>query len=499
MTQAVPQTSLDFPASAARPHSLVFQPVPPVGWNYPWRQSLTALPLIAGDLTAVALSAAGAVAFSGSVLGWSLGFEIVFLGLSTLTGFHLLGLYPAIGIHPANEMKRVLTLIGLICACLLFTSFQRGLPAASSLWALVLLWGLWSVSASAARPVVRSLFSRFDWWTQPVIFLGAGPRYQILSRDFQRHRSQGLRPVGYFNDSRQHWLGDAVDESDFLGDRNDAAEYARRHNIFWVVVLEPPASQADDDEGFDSTCYTTIPHRLFQRWADEFHPSIWDDLFTLERHSFIHQTDKLLLPHNLWFKRFADLVATAFLTVLTAPAVLLIAIIVKLTSQGPVFYRSDRVGVNGQRFAMTKFRTMRQDSESYLQRYLERHPERREEWNREQKLKNDPRVTWIGKILRRTSLDELPQIYDVVLGKMSLVGPRPMLLNEPELYGAHFQSFCRMLPGMTGLWQVSGRNRISHDQRKILVSYYVQNWSPWLDLYLVAKTIKVVITGDGAY
>jgi Undecaprenyl-phosphate galactose phosphotransferase WbaP len=227
--------------------------------------------------------------------------------------------------------------------------------------------------------------------------------------------------------------------------------------------------------------------------------AIWDDLRFIGGEAFIHQCDRLLLPQSRVVKRAMDLIIGSLISVVALPAIAIIALLIKLTSRGPAFYRSERIGAANREFAMTKFRTMRVDADDYLEEYLRLHPERREEWDTQQKLKDDPRITVIGRFLRRTSLDELPQLIDVLMGNMSLVGPRPILMDEPLKYGPHFHAFCRMLPGMTGLWQVSGRNRIPYEQRVALVTYYVQNWSPWFDLYLLAKTAKVVITGDGAF
>jgi lipopolysaccharide/colanic/teichoic acid biosynthesis glycosyltransferase len=142
---------------------------------------------------------------------------------------------------------------------------------------------------------------------------------------------------------------------------------------------------------------------------------------------------------------------------------------------------------------------MRLDAEQALADYLAKNLEAAEEWRRDHKLKNDPRVTRLGRILRKTSLDELPQLFNVVRGEMSLVGPRPIVDSEIQKYGASFALYRQVIPGLTGLWQVSGRNERSYDERVELDSYYVRNWSPWLDIYLLARTVKVVVTGYGAY
>jgi lipopolysaccharide/colanic/teichoic acid biosynthesis glycosyltransferase len=134
-----------------------------------------------------------------------------------------------------------------------------------------------------------------------------------------------------------------------------------------------------------------------------------------------------------------------------------------------------------------------------LEYYLEQHPELREEWEQDQKLRYDPRVTRIGRFIRKTSLDELPQLWNVILGEMSLVGPRPIVTNEVPKYGPYYELYTIVKPGITGLWQVSGRNNTTYDERVQLDAYYVRNWSPWLDVYLLLKTVRIVLFAKGAY
>ena len=139
------------------------------------------------------------------------------------------------------------------------------------------------------------------------------------------------------------------------------------------------------------------------------------------------------------------------------------------------------------------------DADAMLSKYLEQHSELREEWERSHKLRNDPRVTWLGKLIRRTSLDELPQLWNVLKGEMSLVGPRPIVEEETVRYGDHFGEYLKVLPGITGLWQVSGRNDLSYDERVALDVYYVRKWSVWMDVQIMEQTVGVVIQGKGAY
>jgi lipopolysaccharide/colanic/teichoic acid biosynthesis glycosyltransferase len=142
---------------------------------------------------------------------------------------------------------------------------------------------------------------------------------------------------------------------------------------------------------------------------------------------------------------------------------------------------------------------MQVNGDELLQRALAEDGVMRDEWVRNRKLRRDPRITRVGRFLRRTSLDELPQLWNVLRGEMSLVGPRPIVEEEIAAYGRNFSLYCRVTPGLTGLWQVSGRNTVSSSDRVRLDSYYVRNWSPWLDLHILARTAKVVLTGQGAY
>jgi lipopolysaccharide/colanic/teichoic acid biosynthesis glycosyltransferase len=176
-----------------------------------------------------------------------------------------------------------------------------------------------------------------------------------------------------------------------------------------------------------------------------------------------------------------------------------IAVAIKLDSAGPVLYSQTRLGRGGAQIKLWKFRSMSVDAEEILQAHLERNPAATHEWEAHRKLRVDPRVTRIGKILRRTSLDELPQVWNVLRGDLSLVGPRPILPDEASLYGDDLESYLVALPGLTGLWQISGRNDLPFYDRIALDLYYVQNWSIWLDVNILLTTILAVFQGRGAY
>lgn len=198
-------------------------------------------------------------------------------------------------------------------------------------------------------------------------------------------------------------------------------------------------------------------------------------------------------------KRMLDLVLAVGLGVLVFPVCLLIMLAIKCTSPGPILYRHVRVGQRGCRFFLYKFRTMVPDSQYILDQYLAESYEARHEWTRQQKLRFDPRVTRLGKMLRRTSLDELPQIINVILGDMSFVGPRPVVPGEIARYGDAYSIYAVVKPGITGLWQVKGRGTVPYEKRILLDVEYVETWSMINDLKILISTPLVIANCEGAY
>jgi Undecaprenyl-phosphate galactose phosphotransferase WbaP len=208
---------------------------------------------------------------------------------------------------------------------------------------------------------------------------------------------------------------------------------------------------------------------------------------------------RLLAPRARAVKRACDVLLAALLLVLALPFAVVIALAIAIETPGPVFFGHTRVGKGGRRFHLWKFRSMVRDADAVLARHLERNPGDRAEWKSSRKLKRDPRVTRVGKLLRRSSLDELPQLWNVLRGDMSMVGPRPIVAEEIVKYGPVYSLYAKVPPGLTGLWQVSGRNDTSYRERTELDSNYIRNWSLWLDLVVLMKTVRVVLMGHGAY
>jgi undecaprenyl-phosphate galactose phosphotransferase len=203
------------------------------------------------------------------------------------------------------------------------------------------------------------------------------------------------------------------------------------------------------------------------------------------------------LGDNL-LKRSFDILGSIFFMVLLFPLLLLLVVLVRKDGGSSIYYH-ERIGFNGKKFKCYKFRSMVMNSEEVLEELLAKDSEARAEWEKNFKLKNDPRITPVGVFLRKTSLDELPQLFNVLVGDMSLVGPRPIVEEELIRYGSYSSSYLSARPGMTGLWQVSGRNNTTYQERVELDYSYIKSWQIWKDFILILKTVKVVFYRDGAY
>lgn len=197
-------------------------------------------------------------------------------------------------------------------------------------------------------------------------------------------------------------------------------------------------------------------------------------------------------------KRSIDIFGALALSVVFSPLFLIIAVRMGL-ERGPILFRHRRIGQGGRAFDCLKFRTMVPNAEQTLRELLEKDPEARAEWLRDHKLRNDPRVTRLGRFLRKTSLDELPQLWNVLCGEMSLVGPRPIVKDEMLRYGRYLPAYLAAKPGVTGLWQVTGRNDTDYRRRVVMDTYYVRKQTLWMDLKILLKTVKVVLGARGAY
>lgn len=207
-----------------------------------------------------------------------------------------------------------------------------------------------------------------------------------------------------------------------------------------------------------------------------------------------------LMPRGaLAAKRVLDLVLAVPLLIFVSPLLIVLAALVRLADGGPAIFSHRRCGLNGTTFECFKFRTMYKDAQDRLQQVLDNDPAAAAEWAEFQKLRNDPRVTPVGRFLRKSSLDELPQLLNIVRGEMSVIGPRPVTASEMQRYGADLPYYTAVRPGVLGLWQVRGRNTLTYPQRVAFDVQYVKTWSVWQDVKIILMAIPVVLLGRGAY
>ena len=215
----------------------------------------------------------------------------------------------------------------------------------------------------------------------------------------------------------------------------------------------------------------------------------------VETVDFLNREHKSLASFR---KRIFDFTLAGLAFIFTLPMLLIVAGLIKFHDGGQVLFSQKRVGVNGKLFKCYKFRSMVSDAQERLDHLLETDPDARAEWESTQKLRCDPRITRLGSFLRKSSLDELPQLWNIVRGDMSIVGPRPIVENEIAKYGPYFEEYAAVRPGLTGRWQVSGRSETTYQQRVEHDAAYVQNWSFWSDVWIVMRTVPAILMSKGA-
>lgn len=405
------------------------------------------------------------------------------------------GLYACVPLSPARELRQWL-LVSLLAMLLLV----GGVAASAALPIPLIGWLAAAVLLSAVlvpiqRAILRGALGRTRWWGRRVIVVGGGELASRTMNYLLRKPHLGLRPVGFVDD--QPTSSAAVDPKLYLGTLSELPELASRTGAF-TAVIAADAFDADEMGHLVTQTRSGIQHWLVLPLQDRL-PSLWTSAVDVGGRPALSVSNRLASPWRRFLKRSLDLTLTIGGLLLIWPLLATISLLIALTSRGPIFYSQERIGRFGKRFRAWKFRTMLVNADQVLAEHLAADPALREEWLADHKLKNDPRVTWIGRLLRRSSLDELPQIFNVLLGEMSLVGPRPIVEAEIAKYADRFDHYQQVLPGITGLWQISGRNNTTYRERIEFDDFYVNNWSVWLDLYILACTFKVVVLGEGAY
>ena len=387
-------------------------------------------------------------------------------------------LNPAAPVPPVEEFRRlvvsaVLTHVGVIT----YIALSQQTIVGVSRFVIVVSGVLTALAAQPVRDVARWSMRILGVGQIPVLFVGGGEAADRLEKSLESDSHTGFVIVRRFRD----------------GEFGKVSAEGRRLGVHTLVAC--------------------LDIRILQCWIEEFSRNFTHIEYVVPSKTFpvlgarvvsfcgagglemVNQRRMRLLRVEK-FVLDKTLAIAAFLLLL--PAFLIIPVLIKATSRGPVFYRHERLGKGGRRIWVWKFRSMYYDADSRLERVLSENHAARLEWESSFKLKNDPRVTPIGRFLRKTSLDELPQLFNVLSGEMALVGPRPIVEMEKPYYGDRYALLSSVMPGMTGLWQVSGRSDTGYVRRVTLDVSYVLNWSPWLDVWILFRTVVAVVLMRGA-
>lgn len=407
--------------------------------------------------------------------------------------YYWAGLYPGYGLGAVHRLRARVWATALIFSALLLWNYlfedrewSRGILLSSMLFSLVL------------PPLGQFFFRRFalprGLCGAPAVVLGAGPLGAMITEKLKNDNELGLVPIAVLDENPEKW-GSEVHGVPVAGPIASNVDYRGRARVVLVALPD-----------FDRDSLVQLVHGLFFPYVIVVPnlsglQTLWTSSRDLGGFLGLEVRNNLLIGRNRIFKRVLDWVLAFVMLLCAAPVIAICAVIIKLVSPGPAFFRQEREGQDGIKIMVWKLRTMKPDAERLLQEYLASHPAEREIWLRHFKLKNDPRILpLIGHFLRRSSLDELPQLWGVLTGEMSLVGPRPFPHYHLRSFSREFRELRRSVtPGLTGLWQVSDRSDGDLSVQERQDTYYIRNWSLWLDLYILLRTVRTVLLAKGAY
>lgn len=434
---------------------------------------------------------------------WPVPLVFIFIN-SSFSLYHGNWMYPAAPLSPVEEMRRLfcsslLTHIGVI-AVLAFAyqtteGFSRVVIAFSGL--------LTALGAQSFRNWMRYILFKTGIGQIPVFLAGGGEVAFHVTTMLGNDAYSGLNIVGYFDGvdkirpnqkkCRKKHNNTFKRGLPFLGSLRDIVSVAKKRDVKILLACQDERLFRQQLEEFSSwfTYIEYIPSvRAF--------PVFGSRAISIGGIGGFEMVNQGRMRAKRFQKRVLDTLLSIIAFLCFLPLFIILPILIKLTSSGPVFFRQKRLGRHGEPIYVWKFRSMYRDAEERLKTLLESDSKARKEWSRHFKLDKDPRITPLGRFLRKTSLDEIPQLFNVISGDMALIGPRPIVEEEVAYYGNSFKIFSSVKPGVTGLWQVSGRSNTDYAQRVALDTYYVLNWSPWMDLWILVRTVYAVLLMRGA-
>jgi undecaprenyl-phosphate galactose phosphotransferase len=384
----------------------------------------------------------------------------------------------------AEEMRRILRGTTLAAVLVTLALYVTGTYVLSRSIVL-LVWALGFIVIPVMRAVAKQIVIGLRLWSKSVIIIGQDRNTQVLMTELARNWRLGYRAV-------------AVLDPGVLSNRDGSALHDLLHQHRAESFVLSDASVGRDVATRFLRSQDAPGEEMIILLDSAALQSLGVEVEQLESLLLMKYRYNLLQPVNVLLKRVSELALTLLLLVVLMPLFALLALIVKLGSFGPVLFAQERIGRRRRQFQCLKFRTMILDAERHLEDILAENPKAREEWTKYSRITNDPRVTRAGRFLRRFSLDEFPQLANVLRGEMSLVGPRPYMPTELEKIGSSIDVIARVRPGITGPFQTSGRKELTFEERLLLDEHYVKNWSLWMDLVILLRTVGVVLRGTGA-
>ncbi len=463
-----------------------------------WQGIVTAIPLALVDILNVGGSVVVASLVVSAITG--VGTLASVWGVIPVAALCCLcfGLYPAVGMPPIRETRQLTMASALAFSAVITARLAWTFSLDATVGTLVLAWALATLAGPPMRLIARELLGRRSWWGQRALIIGGQHDGRQAFNQIDGKPALGLRPVALLRGDVEGHFGQGQTEDSNFGTLSSAAKLASELETPWAVIAMTDAEPNQVQHAIE-LCSNHFPKLSVLADANG-QPTLWAEARELHGTTALYTQHALTRRRYRWGKRATDILLSGFGLLLISPFLIGIILAIKLRSPGPVFFGHERIGRGGRRFKTWKFRTMVVNADKVLDEYLEKNPELRAEWERDHKLKNDPRIIkGVGNVLRKFSIDEIPQIWNILRGDMSLVGPRPIVNDEVVKYNNTYPVYLKVRPGLTGLWQISGRNNTTYAARVQYDDYYVRNWSPWLDIYILARTVKTAVLREGAY
>ncbi len=410
--------------------------------------------------------------------------------------FIINGLYPGGGRTGVVELKEVIRIVTICYVILGLVIFILRFGTLFSRSVFIFAWLFSCIFISFSRVLIHNRGSLFSWWNQPVVIVGYKKDIANVSSLLQRARRMALKP------SLLLILDKGFHPSTINGIPalpNSTALYSEIRDCgIRLAVFVAHSSELNANQKLQLHYLGLTFPKIIYVMSESPLSSLSMNSMDLEGRPALQVQYNLLDPWSRRIKRFSDLVICFLSLIITFPLFLLFALLIRFDSPGPILYIQKRLGKKGRIFDLFKFRTMEIDAEIKLEKLLKIDKKINKEYRKFHKIRNDPRITRMGRFLRKISMDEFPQLLNVIRGDMSLVGPRAYMPNEIKQMGSSAVLIHRVSPGLTGWWQVMGRHDVSFQERLRLDEYYISNFSLWMDFYILVKTIWVVISGKGA-